>query len=108
MLLKASPCGTMEVAALAPQLPIAWGGGCHLGRTLGQGRQLVDNDLGPGLSQGLVDGIAVERAHPGDLRARLGKGTRPVLGPRHARDRVDLAEQSCDQRPADRTAGPCH
>jgi hypothetical protein len=56
----------------------------------------------------LVDGIGVERAHPGDLRAQLGDETRTVLGPRHARDRVDPAEQSCDQRLADSTAGPCH
>ena len=107
MLLKASPCGTMEIAAaLEPQLPIAWGGGCHLGRVLGQGRQLVDDDLGPGLSQGLVDGIAVERAHPGDLRAQLGEETRTGLGPRHVRDHVDLAEQSGDHMPANSTAGP--
>src|SRR5262245_51056466 len=97
----------MEVpAALDPQFPISRCGGGHLGWVLGQGRQLVDDDLDPSVPQGLLNGSRIEGAHPGDSGSHIGEVPRPGLGAGHSRDLVATADQLGDERLADRSACP--
>jgi hypothetical protein len=91
-------------AALNFQFPISRGGGRHLGRVLGQGRQLVDDDLGPSVPQGLLNGSRIEGADPGDSSPHIGEAPRPGLRVCHTRDFVATADQLGDERPTDRSA----
>jgi hypothetical protein len=95
----------MEIAA-ALDLQFSWRGGSHLGRVFGQRRQLVDDNLGPGILQSLLDGSHIEGAQLGDSRPYIGEVPRPRLGTRHPRNFMATADQLGDERLADRSARP--
>jgi len=66
----------MEItAALDLQFPISWGSGGQLGWVFGQGRQLVDDDLGLRVPQSLLNGSRIEGAHLGDPSSHFGKAS---------------------------------
>jgi len=96
----------MEItAALDPQFPISRGSGGQLGRLFGQGRQLVDNDLGLRVPQSLLNGSRIEGAELGDSSSHIGKMPRPGLRVRHPRDFVGHGGPT-RRRAADRSLAP--
>jgi hypothetical protein len=69
----------MEVpAALDLQFPIPRCGGGHFGRVFGQGRQLVDDDLGSSVPQSLLNSSCIEGAHQGDSSSHIDEVPRPA------------------------------
>ena len=71
---------------------------------MGQGRQLVDDDLRSRVRQSLLNGSRIEGARLGDSSSHIGKVARPGLGVRHPGEFVATAHQLGDERLADRSA----